>query len=166
MPTRVVYQNRTVWRSNDFHPINWRRGKPERITGRGATREVTPVDCTIAIAPTDARSPFRAGIGVRDSDEDLVYRVIDYVPPTGGWASTDFWQDRYRLRHEDIIELARFGFLDAAIEANSQVRRYRCRDELRMKSSKQYKTINKLAQHRRHNAKRAKMKRGQPWASD
>lgn len=136
------------------------------MTGRGASREVTSVDCTTAIAPTDVRSPFRAGIAVRDPEEDLVYRVVDYLPPTDGWASTDFWQARYRMRHEDIVALARYGFLDAAIEAGSQVRRYRCRDETRMKGSKQFKGLNTRAQHRRHNAKRAKARRGKPWADN
>ncbi len=163
MPSRIVLQNRTVWRSDDFRPINWRRGKPERVTGRGATREVTPVDCTSAIPSSDPRSPFRSGIAVRDADEDLVYRVVDNLPPTDGWASTDFWQARYRFRHEDVMSLARFGYLDAAIEAGSQVRRYRCRDELRMKASAQYKKLNSSAVHRRHNAKRKKLQKGQPW---
>ena len=166
MPTRIVYQDRTVWRTDDFRPINWRKGKPERITGRGANREVTPVDCTVAIEPSDPQSPYRAGFAARDNEEDLVYRIVDYLPPTDGWASTDFWQARYRLRHEDIVDLARRGFLDPAIEADSQVRRYRCRDETRMKASKEFKGMNTRAQHRRHNSKRAKMRKPKPWADD
>lgn len=164
MPTRIVYGNQTVWQSRDLRRINWRKGKPERVTGRGANREVTPVDCTTAIAPTDSRSPFRSGVALRDSEEDLVYRVVDNLLPTDGWASVDFWQARYRLDHTAIIDLARLGFLDAAMEVGSQVRRYRCRDEPRMKASAEFKRMNSSAIHKRHNQKRAKLRRPKPWA--
>lgn len=154
MSSRIVRANQTIWRSKDFELINWRRGFPEKVRGRGASREVTRVDCTVAIPASDPASPFRAGVALRDLDEELVYRVVHHLPPDGGWASTEFWQDRYKIRHRDVITFARAGFLDPAMEEASQVRRYRCRDEQRLKRDPIFKKIKARAVKAKHNKKR------------
>lgn len=97
------------------------------------------------------RTPFRDGLPFRDSHEDLVYRVLDNLSPADGWASSEFWQDRYSIDHRDVIRLAQQGFMDAAVAKFSELRRYRVRDERFVKESATFKRIVESARKRRTN---------------
>ena len=129
MATRIVLKNRTVWANrawNDHLSVPAaRKALPQGHDGE-------PVNVAEGIAPTDASSPFRAGVVAYDAEEDLHYRCVPRLDPRDGWAISEFWQRRWKLQHRDILELARRGLIDAAFVAGSQARKYRCRDEYQL----------------------------------
>jgi hypothetical protein len=102
-------------------------------------REGEEVDCATGIPPTSPRSPFREGSAVLDRDEGIYYRCVGYLDPFLGWATTSFWQDRWYVDHRSILRYVEAGFLDAAIEKGSMVKRYRCRDEWGLLESETHK---------------------------
>jgi len=150
MPSRLVLHNKTVWRSPDDKRIDWTQGLPTRVRGNRLNREVDPIDCTTAIERTEDTRPFTAGHGVMDTEEQVVYRVVTHLNPADGWASTAFWQDRYKIFHHHVLELARLHFLDAAMEEGSQVRRFRCRNEEALKADPILKRLRGRATKSRH----------------
>lgn len=83
-----------------------------------------------AIPPTSSASPFRDGVTLVDPEEGLTYRCVHRLDPLTGWAPTEFWQERWQVDHRAIVDFASAGWLDAAVEAGSQVRRFRVRDEV------------------------------------
>jgi hypothetical protein len=104
----------------------------------------------IAARPADdPRAPFRDGTPMKDAHEDLVYRVLDSLNPLDGWASSEFWQDRYQLEHKDIVTLVQYGLMDAAVAKHSELRRYRVRDERYLKESTQFQKLVSSAKTRR-----------------
>lgn len=97
----------------------------------------------------DPRTPFRDGLPFRDAHEDVVYRVLENLAPMDGWAPSEFWQDRYRIDHKDVIRLVQQGFMDAAVAKFSDLRRYRVRDERFLKESKTFKSVLESVRKRR-----------------
>jgi len=146
MPTRIVHRNETTWRSRDFRP-------GVRTSALYLDRDKQPVDCTVGIPADSPESPFRSGVAARDRIEGIMYRIVRRLDPTDGWASTEFWQDRYKVRHRDIVLFVEMGYLDAAIEEGSQIRRYRCRNESGLKGTKKYKNARKRQAERIQRAK-------------
>lgn len=102
-----------------------------------------------ARSPDDPRAPFRDGTPMKDAHEDLVYRVLDSLNPLDGWASSEFWQDRYQLEHKDIVTLVQYGLMDAAVGKHSELRRYRVRDERYLKETAQFQKLVTTAKTRR-----------------
>jgi hypothetical protein len=70
-----------------------------------------------------------------DPMDGVEYRVVraGALDPREGWAPLVFWAQRWHCKHEVVIELAQTGWLDAAVEHDSPTRRYRCRDEGRVR---------------------------------
>lgn len=93
-----------------------------------------PVDCSPR-PPDVVDDQLRAGIPYKCKDDRVTYLVIQRCDPLQRWASTMFWQQHLRVPHTGLLRLVRAGFVDAAIEVASRVRRYRCRDERKMRKS-------------------------------
>ena len=129
MPSRIILRNKVAWRS-----AGWPT-KARTIFKDDSTEDGDPIDYAAAIPPESSASIFRAGEAVFHSADKIHYRVLDRLPPLEGWASTDFWQDRWHVDHKAILAFAERGFLDPAMETGSQVCRFRCRDEHRLKLS-------------------------------
>jgi hypothetical protein len=136
MSTRIVRGGKTIWASRDFR-------LPRRVEGPARDRDGIPVDVVRAIPADSARSIFREGVPLSDDNEGITYQVLGRCDPLQGWATTAFWQDRWRIKHGDLVKFVSLGYLDAAIEAGSQIRRFRCRDENRLKLSKEWHVVRK-----------------------
>lgn len=132
MATRVVVRGQ-VWYAD-------REAREQLVLRQKAREALAPADRhgepltgmsspSRGVAGASAPLPFRAGVGFRCPEDRLDYRIVSFLDPAGGWATTAFWQKRWRLTHGGILELARNGLLDAAMLECSQVRRFRCRDE-------------------------------------
>jgi hypothetical protein len=93
---------------------------------------------------------------VRDEEEGVVYRVVARMDPLDGWAGTEFWQRRWKLDHKAVLSFVLSGWLDAAVECGSQVRRFRCRDEWGLKNSAEWQ--QQLGRVRRAAYNRARVK--------
>jgi len=144
MPSRIVIRNKT-WLDRGYsqavEPIRQaERAAPfKTVRSRGDDGrlhvEKQLVDVASAIPPDSAESPFRAGVAVRDEVEGIVYRVVAFgvLNPQDRWFSTRFWQDRWGISHKGVCALVERGWLDAAMEEGSEVRKYRCRDEGKVK---------------------------------
>jgi hypothetical protein len=129
MPSKMKINGRTYYG----------KGRHERPRKPGAElnfdRNGDPIDCTRALQPEQVDLKLRAGIPYKCPDEEIEYRVINRCNPQERWASTEFWQQHLRVSHKGLIRLVKRGWFDAAIEEGSKVRRYRCRDERKMKES-------------------------------
>ena len=144
MPTRVLISGHVHWASSDF------RKAPNPARSIPRDRKGDPINCAFGIAGDD----FRTGTPVRDAAEGVVYRVVEKLPLEGGWAVSLFWQKRWGIDHRGVLSLVERGLLDAAMEAGSKIRRYRCRDErLVLDSSVLPKQRRRLAVLK-HNSKR------------
>jgi hypothetical protein len=132
---RVVVNGRT-WFTNQPPQPKASRALPRDRLG-------DPVDCAQAIPPTSAQSPFVAGVTLVDKEEGLSYRCVTRLDYLDGWGVTAFWQKRWDVDHKAIVAFASAGLLDAAVEAQSQVRRYRCRDEAALKASEVFRRQRK-----------------------
>lgn len=91
-----------------------------------------------------------------DREEGIAYRIVVRLDATDGWAPTSFWQSRWDVDHKAICSFVERGWLDAAIEVSSQVRRYRCRDEGLVFESEEYKKQRRRAAVTKSNSKRLK----------
>ncbi len=90
-----------------------------------------PCDGT-PIPPDSPDSPFRVGAPYYDEHEDIHYRVLQRINVAEGWGTAAFWLKRWGCYFPELLKLVRMGWLDAAFEAGSAVKRYRCRDEVRV----------------------------------
>lgn len=128
MPSRIVIRGRPWWQSPDFRVVD--------IPGsvRNSDGElVSEVDLT-PIPPDSPERPFREGQAYQCPDDGVVYRVVSRgrLTGAGGWGAVDFWLDRYACSFADLRDLAERGLLDAAMEAGSPTKKFRCRDERRV----------------------------------
>lgn len=160
MTSRIIHRNRIIWQNIE----GWeelaraRRRKCRRTSPLCKDREGNPVDCASGIPTTSARSPYRAGVPVTDPDEGITYRLIWHIDPLQGWAPTEFWQKRWGFDHRSIVILVEYGYLDAAIEEGSAVKRYRCRDENRLLTSTIFKQRKQAIKVRKYQDKRPRLK--------
>lgn len=120
MSSRIIYKGHDIFRSRDYR-------KPVRVQVP-VDRDGTPVSSQ-PIAPDSPASPFRQGVPYRDKDDGLVYRIVDKINVAEGWGTAAFWIARYSCTWKELIIFVEKGWLDAAIEAGSPTKRYRCRDE-------------------------------------
>lgn len=121
MATRVVYQGRVLFRSPDWRPF-----KP-MPSERGPDGE--PVD-TRPVAG-DGR-PREVGVAYTCPDDGLTYRIVQRLDLSEGWGTAAFWQARYQVPWPTIAGWVERGWFDAAMEAGSPTKRFRCRDERRI----------------------------------
>lgn len=122
MSSRLVIGGRPVIVTGRAKPVQWSRLLPRDREGR-------PVDAATAVQPLPAKSEVAPGLTLVDREEGVTYRCLQRLDPEDGWATTSFWQARWKCTHAAVLAAAMAGYLDAAVEVGSQVRRYRCRDE-------------------------------------
>lgn len=139
MASRIRLHGRTYYESPGYRDIRRELDRAKKSLPRD--KEGNPVDLS-SVAPASPQSPFRAGLSYLDPEEGISYRVVPKLDPREGWATSEFWQDRWRLRHSDLIKFVELGLLDAAMLESSQVRRYRCRDEAAVQRSTVWKHAN------------------------
>lgn len=91
-----------------------------------------------------------------DEDDDLNYRVVEWLDPRAGWLLAEQVMKRYSIGFGTLLKLARMGVLDPAMEKGSPTKRYRVRDDsstrkvvAQLKSELQ--VVKKLAKPRRVN---------------
>ena len=150
MSSRIIMRDRVVYVSPDFNRIRWDKGRVPEYRDDPTGEK----DCTSGIPPKSPKSPYRAGLPVRDSAEGITYRCVQNLNPLLGWAGTEFWQKRWDMDHKAIISFVEHGYLDAGVEVGSQVRRYRCRDEYALKRTQAWKAQRRREAERRKNSKR------------
>lgn len=121
MATRVVLGGRAVFASRDFRP---------RTTPDFRGQDGEPVDLS-PIPSSSPESPMRAGETFVDED-DVAVRVVRALDVREGWAPLGFWLRRYDVGVEVLARWCRLGVFDAAVEASSPTRWFRCRDESRV----------------------------------
>jgi len=118
--------------SRDYRSEHTRAG--ESKSGAANKRpDGLPCDGT-PIPPDSPDSGFRAGVPYEDDAEDVVYRIVARLNVAEGWGTGAFWMQRWGCYYADILAFVRKGWLDAAIEEGSSVKRFRCRDELRVRA--------------------------------
>lgn len=149
MPSRILKNNKVLWQSPTLKKTDWTKGLNRNKKG-------DLVDCAVGIAPSDPRSPFRAGTAYYDKEDEITYRVLDDVNIQDGWGTTQFWQQRWKIDHKAICKYVQCGYLDAVIVKGGQVRRYRCRDEVRLLESDEHKRAKKRLTRSRYQTKRRK----------
>lgn len=123
MPSRIVIRGQTTYSTR-----GWDAARPARqVIPKNRAGEIISLE---PIPPRSPDSPFRAGVPFHDPDDDLTYRVLDYINVAEGWGTSTFWCRRWHCSFKQLMELARRGWLDAAIDG-ARTKRYRCRDEPR-----------------------------------
>lgn len=131
MAARIVIRGRSTYATRDMRELE--RQQRLRRSGLPVGRKGTPQEGQLvgasAIPADSPQSPFRAGVALVCEEDNVVYRVVTKLDPRDGWATTGFWQKRWKCAHADVCKLVERGLIDAAIEHGSQVRRFRCRDE-------------------------------------
>lgn len=122
MPSRIVIHGRTRVASRDYRQN--RPALPPRNKA-GDVIEDFRVDVNEA--------PFREGEAFFDVEEQIEFRVVNAnrLRPADGWGTGPFWCKRWKCTGKTLRDLVLRGMLDAAMEVDSQVRRFRCRDEQR-----------------------------------
>lgn len=145
-------------------PLIVRRFRKPGLPPPGYDAQGSPINYAAAIPPDGPAAPFKAGRAYYDSTEDLVYRCVSATVSPIGWAPTEFWQDRWKIQHRDVVELARRGLLDAVVYEGSQVRRYRCRNEAALRQSRYFQRMCERAQSRHDRAHmKPKVQRREDW---
>ena len=127
MPTRILIRNEVRYRSRNYQTAPASMPPHAAREGAACVMETIPAHST--------QSQFREGEAWTCPQDGITYRVVGRgrLKPADGWGRMEFWLDRYRAMTDDIEILIERGLLDAAIEAQSPVKRYRCRDEERVK---------------------------------
>ena len=82
-----------------------------------------------AIPPDSPASPYRAGVPFHDKADGITYRVVGALDRNEGWMLASFWTHRYDIPIEVLFHFVERGWIDAAFEVSSPVKRFRCRDE-------------------------------------
>lgn len=125
MPSRVIMRGQTAWASRDYRPLG-----PDRLPRR---RDGSVIEDE-RIQRDSPDSPFRAGVPYYDADDEMEYRAVSSktLDPAQGWRTSDFWVARWSTDWRSMRVLVEKGWLDAAIEHGSAVKRFRCRDEHRV----------------------------------
>lgn len=132
MPSAIVIGGRVHWANFRLKtkPVDW--GGRDR---NGARLEAAP------IADTHRKAPWRAGVPIFDRQDQLEYRCVGrgVLSPLEGWATAGFWMKRWGISRMALLELARRGWIDAAAEEGSAIRRFRVRDERMVKASQYFR---------------------------
>ena len=149
MPTAVIIGGRVQWAN--FRP----KTKPTDWGGRD--RNGARID-PVPIADSNRRAPWRAGVPIFDRQDQLEYRCVGrgVLNPLEGWATAGFWQKRWGISRAALLELARRGWIDAAAEEGSAIRRFRCRDERMVKASQYFRRARQAETDSRNREVRAK----------
>lgn len=125
MPSRMFVGSRTVTGYR-----TWELPQKRKPEGLAVDRDGNPIPLMTPVPADSPQSPFREGRAYEDPDEPgVVYRIIRNMNPLEGWASTEWWQERLRTTHANLLKLVPRGLLDAAMHEGSRAKRYRCRDE-------------------------------------
>ncbi len=114
MSTRVIFRNRVLWATPDA----WQR---RRVAEAQDPDKIMPV---VDSAP----KPRAVGAPWYDQTDDLWYRVVDRLDPALGWCIASHLCDHYGVSYRCLLDWARRGYLDPAIELNSPTKRYQVRD--------------------------------------
>ena len=133
MPSVIRINGRLCTRSPDYRAIYSRAGEAVALAAN-TRRDGLPCDGT-PIPPESPDSAFRVGVPYKDDAEDVAYRVVTRLNVTEGWGTASFWMRRWRCHYADVLAFVRKGWLDAAIEEGSSIKRFRCRDEHRVRAS-------------------------------
>lgn len=125
MVSRIIVHGRTAWASPTFR-VPPRTRNPTKASGE-------PIK-DFRIEPNSPDAPFRIGSPYFDPEEQIEYRVVrpEILQPSDGWGTADFWCTRWLATFDFLKKMISKGWVDAAIEAGTRVRRYRCRDEQRV----------------------------------
>lgn len=133
MASRIVIGGKTWWQNPAFYQHTRERRLAKASLPRDREGNVVNTD---PIPLTSPVSPYREGEPYLDEDDRVIYRRVRKLDPRDGWATTEFWQERWHVySHRAICQLVELGLLDAAVQENSQVKFYRCRDEARVLKS-------------------------------
>ena len=114
MSTRMVMNGRLVY-TNEFAP----RPVPALIDR----------DKVMAVVPEPAERVREVGKPFYDEDDDLNYRVVEWLDPRAGWLLGEQVMKRYNIGFGTVLKLARMGIIDPAMERGSPTKRYRVRDD-------------------------------------
>jgi len=131
MPSIIRINGRIYTGSRDYRVEHTRAGE-SRALAANTRRDNLPCDGT-PIPFDSPDSPYRAGEPYFDETEDVVYRIVSKINIAEGWGTADFWIRRWACYYIDLLSFVRKGWLDAAIEEGSAVKRFRCRDEHRVR---------------------------------
>jgi len=130
MPGVIRIGGRIYAVTRDFRSEFTRAGDA-RPLATNERNDNNPSDGT-PIEPDSPDSPFRVGTPYHDVHEDVWYRVVARLNIAEGWGTAGFWIARWGCFYGDVLKLVRMGWLDAALEHGSAVKRFRCRDEIRV----------------------------------
>lgn len=147
MSSRIVHRNRVIYQSPGTRRVKRNKGTPLNSDGK------TDVKFAQAIPPNSRQAPYLAGVPVWDAVDRVYYRCVQHLDPLQGWASTEFWQARWNLDHKAILYFVEAGKLDAAVEAKSKVKLYRCRDEWTLMQGKFWERQQKRVRLKLRNAR-------------
>lgn len=108
-----------------------------------ASRDYRPAKPGVPVMEMSQRHPIPAyqplvhetGRPFYDEDDDLNYRVVDHLDPRQGWLLVDQVMRRYNTNHTYVLRLARMGYLDPAMEQGSPTKRYRIRDDQKIRDT-------------------------------
>lgn len=120
MASRAIWGNRTAYHSRDYKPQKRTRAP---LNVHGTKFDPSPIPAG------HAESPLRAGVPYHCPEDDIVYRVVERLDPVEGWVTADFWLQRYDIGFDVLRGFVLRGWMDAAFEAASPTKRFRCRDE-------------------------------------
>ena len=120
MGTRIVIKNRTHWASPDL----WQK--------RGSVRMYEDPDKHLPIVDPLLSRIKQIGRPYYDAHDDLNYRVVEYLDPKMGWCYAAHLCQHYRVSYRCILDWARRGYLEPAIELNSPTKRFLVRDPARV----------------------------------
>lgn len=152
MPSVIKIKGRVFAATRDYRSDYDRAGSAKALAPNerpdGRKCDGTPIPAS------SADSPYRAGIPFVDTHDDVVYRVVHRLNISEGWGTAHFWMKRWGCMYSDILGFVRLGWLDAAIEEGSSVKRFRCRDEHRVLASLQEREARRSAIAAERSAKR------------
>ena len=120
MSSRLIINGR-AWQSRDYKPV---AGPP--LMPRGKELAIDPKSQPQLIPA--AGEPFK------DREDDVTYRVVSKLNLNEGWCLDEQLTKRYGIDYKLLLRLVRAGLIDAAMEQGSPTKRFRVRDDQKIRA--------------------------------
>ena len=131
MSARIIVNDRVRWQSQD-----WPRPHRTAQQFRGSYQPTDPEErarlALPIVDPDYAKRPKPVSLWT-DPKTMVVYKMVQHLDPMQGWCLVSQLMKHYGCQQREILTWCQLGLIDAAIEVGTPTKRYRPRDDGKLK---------------------------------
>lgn len=128
MPSRIFMKGRNIAVSRSYRrlvkPAFSERVDPDRTEEHNGQQIYAPTE-QLPEFPPEWPHVHVVGRPYFDKDDKLNYRLIDKLRLEEGWCTADQLVDHYKINYAELLDWARRGVVDPAMEFGCPTKRYR-----------------------------------------